>query len=140
MRPRAFLAPCLVALVLSACGHSSSPRVEPSPPAGSSTQVAPGCCPAPRDAEVSGVLIGVGGPSSALVQRWAGTIHVHGRVFSTISTDGRGHFATHLPAGRYRFTATSPSYDEGTATCRAVHPVLLRPHATAHVRVICQLK
>jgi hypothetical protein len=74
------------------------------------------------------------------VQHWAGTVHVHGLVSSTVSTDERGHFSIRLPAGRYRFTATSPSYDDGAAACVAGHAVVLRSHTTARVRVICQLK
>jgi hypothetical protein len=139
MHRRARLASCLVALVLTACGHSPSTRVlQPGRESPVGDVVA--CCPAPANASVSGALVGIGGPAGVLVQHWAGTIHVQGSEFATISTDGRGHFAMHLPAGRYRFTATSPSYDDGTATCHAVHAVVLRAHTTAHVRVICSLK
>jgi hypothetical protein len=129
----------LIVPLLTGCGShhsdaSHSPSGSPSP-----TPVT-ACCPAPRDAHVSGVLVGVGGPSSADVQHWAGIIHVHGRVFSTVPTDGRGHFSMRLPAGSYRFTATSPSYDGGRVACRATHAVRLLSHDTSHVRVLCQLK
>jgi hypothetical protein len=89
---------------------------------------------------VVGALVGIGGPVGTREQHWAGTIRVRGHSFATVATDSRGHFSVRLPAGRYRFTATSPSYDGGHATCSAVHPVRLLSHHSTQVRVICQLK
>jgi hypothetical protein len=127
--PRLLLAPILGLLitVLTACGHSSS-RVEPA------------CCPPENDSRVSGVLVGIGGPSATAVQHWPGTIRVRGTVFSRFGTDAHGHFSQALPAGTYRFTATSPSYESGHATCQASRAVRLRKHHTTHVRVVCQLR
>ncbi len=127
-RSRFLVAAPALGLMLTACGHSSS------------SQVVPACCPAPRDAQVSGVLVGIGGPAGTAPQHWAGTIHVRGDAFTTTRTDDQGYFSLRLPAGRYRFTATSPSYDGGRAECRAVHPVRLLSHRSAHVRVVCQMK
>jgi hypothetical protein len=129
----------LIAPLLAGCGshhastsHRASGSPDPTP--------AIACCFAPRGAEVSGVLVGIGGPSSTDVQHWAGTIRAHGRVLSTVRTDARGHFSMRLPAGSYRFTATSPSYDGGRAACRATPVVRVLPHEPSHVRVICQLR
>jgi hypothetical protein len=132
---RALLAAPVIGLVLTACGHASSSQGPA--PVGENVVA---CCAAPSDAHVSGVLMGIGGPAGADPQHWAGTIEVSGRVFTTIRTDSRGHFSRRLPAGTYRFNATSPSYDDGQVLCRAATPVRLVAHRTTHVRVICQLK
>ena len=126
--------------VLTACGDhaSTSPRGSGSPT--SSVDVMPACCAARRDAHVSGVLIGIGGPVATAVQHWAGMVHVSGRTFASVRTDARGHFSLALPAGTYRFSATSPSYDDGHAECRARDAVRLRADRTTHVRVVCELK
>jgi hypothetical protein len=115
------------ALLVAACGSAPTTPVS-------------ACCAPSADARVTGVLVGIGGPAGAGSQHWAGTIHVRGRAFTTTRTDRHGHFSLRLPAGRYRFTATSPSYDGGRAVCRAAHPVRLVSHRTTRVRVICQLK
>ncbi len=109
---------------------------------GSSSEGEPACCPPPQhhDAHVSGVLVGIGGPAPGAPRHWAGTIQVHGTDDATFDTDDQGRFSRALPAGTYRFTATSPSYDGGHGTCQATGRVRLRAHRTAHVRVICQLK
>jgi hypothetical protein len=126
----------VTALALAGCSSSGAGSSSPggTPPAQS---VADGIG---TRVTITGHLVGVGGPSGAGVQHWAGTVHVHGPVSSTVNTDAQGRFTVRLPAGRYRFTATSASYDGGRATCRALHPVVLHPGADAHVRVICQLK
>jgi hypothetical protein len=124
----------ILAILLTACTSSSSRDSL------SGGEVEPACCPPPQDATVSGVLVGVGGPARAAVQHWSGTIHVSGAGFTTLRTDSRGHFSADLAPGTYRFTATSPSYDEGRGECMAPGPVRLRSHATVHVRVLCQLK
>jgi hypothetical protein len=125
-------------LVLTACGHSSSSphSVLPSISSG----VAPACCASRHDARVDLALVGIGGVAASLTQHWAGTIHVAGGRYTTARTDRRGHAHLALPAGRYTFTATSPSYDGGRGECRALRPVRLLAHRTTHVRVICQLK
>jgi hypothetical protein len=84
--------------------------------------------------------VGIGGPVGAAVQHWSGTIRVSGTGFTTLRTDDRGHFSARLAAGSYRFTATSPSYDDGLGECNTLGPVRLRSHHTTHVRVVCQLK
>jgi hypothetical protein len=115
----------LAALGLAAtgCGHTTSHD-------GSAT----------ADARVSGALVGIGGPPGAGPQHWSGTIHVLGTVDTVARTDGRAHFSVQLPAGRYRFTATSPSYDDGKALCTAPHPVRVAAHQQVQVQVICQLR
>ncbi len=105
-----------------------------------SSSQAVACCAPASNARVIGLLVGIGGPSGTAVQHWAGTIRVLGHTRTTVRTDGRGHFSIRLAAGRYRFVATSPTYDGGRGECRAAGPVRLRSHHTTRVRVVCQLK
>jgi hypothetical protein len=100
----------------------------------------PACCRPADDARISGVLVGVGGPVGTAVQHWAGTIHLKGPVPTDVHTDSRGRFSQPVPAGPYRVTATSPSYDGGRGECRIAGPLRLRAHHTTHVRVVCQMK
>jgi hypothetical protein len=134
MRSRVMVLARTVAVLLAAAAltgcHEASPRKEPA------------CCPpSPQhQASVSGVLVGIGGPAAVPPRHWAGTIRVRGSAVATFDTDDHGHFSRVLPAGTYRFTATSPSYDGGHGTCRAEGRVRLRAHHPAHVRVVCQLR
>ena len=114
-------------LLLSACGHTSSPAV-------------PACCAPADDASVAGVLVGSGGPVGAGRRHWAGTISTSGPWFTSVETDARGRFTLRLPHGVYRFTATSPQYDDGHGACTSLHQVRVRAHRTTHVRVVCQLR
>lgn len=107
---------------------------------GKTSQVEPACCPPKHDARASGALVGIGGPSATAVQHWQGTIHVRGSDSSSFDTDAHGRFSVALPAGTYRFTATSPAYDGGRGRCEASGRIRLRAHHTTHVQVVCQLK
>ena len=114
----------MLGILLTACS-SSSPRESPS-----GAEVKPACCPLPLDAKVSGVLVGIGGPVRTAARHWEGTIHARGSLLTrTFRTDGRGHFVARLAAGTYRFTATSPSYDDGNGRvpCPGTRPVALAP-------------
>ncbi len=117
----------VVGLVLTACGHTRAPA-------------APACCSAPDDSSVTGVLIGVGGPAGSRPQPWAGTVSARGDRSTTVDTDAHGHFSLSLPPGVYRFTATSPQYDDGRGSCAATRPVTVRAHRPTHVRVVCPLR
>jgi hypothetical protein len=86
------------------------------------------------------VLVGIGGPVRTAVQHWSGTVHLEGRVLTDLRTDARGRFSQAVPAGTYRVTATSPSYDGGRAESRVQGRVRLSADHTTHVRVVCQLK
>ena len=124
---RLLLLPVVLGLALTSCGHTSS-------------HVVPACCPPPADAQVTGALVGVGGPPGAGPHHWSGTIHVTGREDTTVQTDGTGHFSLDLPAGVYRFTGTSPQYDSGRGSCTALRPVTALAHQTTRVHVVCQLR
>jgi hypothetical protein len=109
-------------LVVTGCGHS------PSQTAGASA-----------DATARGALVVVGGPCCHAAWHVAGTVHLDGPVVTSTPTDRHGRFRIQLPAGRYRFTATSPSLDDGRDVCTSPHPVDVRAHRTVHVRVVCDI-
>ena len=119
---RLLLLLAVLGLTVTGCGHSSSHDEA-----------------APADAQVAGALVVIGGPCCHAPWHVAGTIHVHGPVVTTMRTDDHGRFSIRLPAGRYRFSATSGSMDDGRDTCTAPHPVSLEGHRTRHVRVICDI-
>jgi hypothetical protein len=129
-------------ILLAACSSSTSTSTSSSESSShrSSSSITDCCAPSRPDARVVGSLVGIGGPVGTAVQHWTGTIHIGSTGSTTLQTDDRGRFSAHLKPGTYRFTATSPSYDDGTAECRASGPVRLRAHEITHVRVICQLK
>jgi hypothetical protein len=133
MHRRWLIVSSILGILLTACDGSSPDH------SSSSVDVVPACC-VTRNTQVSGALVGIGGPVGAATQHWAGTVRVEGPVVTTFHTDDRGHFSEDLPIGTYRFSATSPSYDGGKGECRASRPVRLGSHHTAHVRIICQLK
>ncbi len=89
---------------------------------------------------MSGVLVGIGGPSGTAVRHWAGAIRIRGRHYARVRTDDQGRFTARLAPGSYRITGTSASYGGGKGECRASGRVRLRAHHTTHVRVVCQLK
>ena len=47
----------------------------------------------------------------------------------TVSVPSNGEFTMNLPAGTYRFTATSPKFNGGSTPCRATYPVVLQPRS-----------
>jgi len=83
----------------------------------------------------------VGGAAADFPRPVAGgtvTFAGSGRTIAAMSEQGR--FSAELDPGLYVVTATSPDYDSGDASCKAVHPVRVSAGEMASVKVFCQVR
>jgi hypothetical protein len=90
---------------------------------------------------ITGQVQYVGGPATESPRPVAGgsvTFAGSGRTIAAMSEQGR--FSAELDPGMYVVTATSPDYDSGDTSCKAIHPVRVIAGEMASVRVFCQVR
>ena len=104
--------------------------------------------PGPSTSEVgtvTGHLYAVGGPAPGSPSPLNGTVTVVSLEMTpskvaTVPVGADGAFSIDVPPGQYELTGTSPLYNGGKATCRAVSAVTVQVGGSVTTSVYCQEK